>query len=162
MRSRVHVNILVYSNIGDKLTVFLLTWCLSFLLELCSNLDLMIKTNFSEVILLLFIAQSYPTLCDPVDAKASQSFTISWNLLKHISVESMMPSNHLILCHLLLLLPQSFPALESFPISWLFPSGGQKIGASASAFPMNIQGWYPSGLTGFISLLSNGQSFSAL
>ena len=54
MRSRVHVNILVYSNIGDKLTVFLLTWCLSFLLELCSNLDLMIKTNFSEVILLLF------------------------------------------------------------------------------------------------------------
>ena len=53
--------------------------------------------------------------------------------------------------------PQSFPASESFPMSLLFVSGGQCIGASASAlvFPMNIQGWFPLGLTGLISLLSN-------
>ena len=52
--------------------------------------------------------------------------------------------------------PQSFPASVSFPRSWLFTSGGQSIGVSASAsvLPMNIQGWFPLGLTGLISLLS--------
>jgi len=45
---------------------------------------------------------------------------------------------------------QSFPASGSFPISWLFTSGGQSIGASASVFLMNIQGWLPLGLTGLI------------
>ena len=52
--------------------------------------------------------------------------------------------------------PQSFPASGSFLISHLFTSGGQSIGASASASvpPMNIQGWFPLGLTGLISLLS--------
>ena len=50
---------------------------------------------------------------------------------------------------------QSFPASQSFPVSRLFTSGGQSIGVSASAsvLPMNIQGWFPLGLTGFISLL---------
>ena len=49
--------------------------------------------------------------------------------------------------------PQSFPASGSFSMSWLFASGGQSIGASASGsvLPMNIQGGFPSGLTGFIS-----------
>ena len=50
--------------------------------------------------------------------------------------------------------PQSFPALGSFPMSWLFTSDGQSIGASASVLPMNIQCWFPLGLTGLISLLS--------
>ena len=52
--------------------------------------------------------------------------------------------------------PQSFPASRSFPMSQLFTSGGQIIGASASAsvLPMNIQGWFPLGLTGLISLQS--------
>ena len=53
---------------------------------------------------------------------------------------------------------QSFPALGSFPMSWLFTSGGQSIGASASILPMNSQGWFPLGLTGLISLLSKGLS----
>ena len=50
--------------------------------------------------------------------------------------------------------PQSFPASRSVPMSWLFTSGGQSIGASASAsvLPMNIQGWFPLGLTGSLSL----------
>ena len=49
---------------------------------------------------------------------------------------------------------QSFPASVSFPVSWLFASGGQNIEASASVsvFPMNVQGWFPLGLTGLISL----------
>ena len=55
---------------------------------------------------------------------------------------------------------QSFPATSSFPISWLFDSGGQNIGASASALvlPMNIQGLFPLGLTGLISMKSKGLS----
>ena len=60
-----------------------------------------------------------------------------------------MLSNHLILCHPLLCL-QSFPASKSLPMSWLFSSGGQSIGASASVLSMNIQGRFPLGLTGLI------------
>ena len=56
--------------------------------------------------------------------------------------------------------PQSFPASGSFPTSQLFASGGQSTGASASVsvLPMNIQDWFPLGLTGLISLLSKGLS----
>ena len=53
--------------------------------------------------------------------------------------------------------PQAFPASRSFPVNTLFASGGQSIGALASA-PMNIQGWFPLVLTGLISLLSKGLS----
>ena len=71
----------------------------------------------------------------------SLSCTISWSLLKLMSIETMMPSNHLILCRPLLLLSSVFPkASGSFPMSRLFTSRGQNIGASASVFPMNIQG----------------------
>ena len=49
---------------------------------------------------------------------------------------------------------------QSFPMSWLFPPGGQSTGASASAsvIPMNIKGWFPLGLTGLLSLHSEGLS----
>ena len=55
---------------------------------------------------------------------------------------------------------KSFPALGSLPMSQFFTSGGQSIGASASAsvLPMNIQGWFPLGRTGWISLQSKGLS----
>ena len=53
---------------------------------------------------------------------------------------------------------QSFPAPGSFPMNWLFSSGGQSIRASASVLPMNIQGWFFLGLTGLISLQSKGLS----
>ena len=57
---------------------------------------------------------------------------------------------------------QSFSALGSFPVSQSFAPGGQNIGASAlaSVLPMNIQNWFPLGLTGLISLLSKGLSIS--
>ena len=80
--------------------------------------------------------------------------TISWSSLKFLSIGSVMLSSHLILCRpLLLLLLQSFPASGSFPMSQLFASGGQSIGASASAsvLPMNIQDWLPLGLAALIS-----------
>ena len=87
--------------------------------------------------------------------QAFLSFTISWSLLKLMSTELVMPSNRLILCH-----PLLFPASGSFPMSQFFASGGQSIGASASAsvLPMNIQGWFPLGLIGLISLQSKGLS----
>ena len=57
-----------------------------------------------------------------------------------MSIELGVPSNHLILCHPLLVLPSIFPSIRVFPMSWLFTSGGQSIGASVSALPMSIQG----------------------
>ena len=70
----------------------------------------------------------------------------------------LMPSNHLILFVPFSSCLQSFPTSGSFPVSWHFISGGQSIGASASVLPMNIQCWFPLGLTGLISLLSKGLS----
>ena len=76
------------------------------------------------------------------------------SLLKLMSIESVMPSNHLILCRPLLL-PSIFPSIGSFPMSWLFTSGGQSTETSASVLPMNIQDWFPLGSIDLISLLSN-------
>ena len=107
------------------------------------------------------VIQLCPTLCNPRDcSQASLSFTSSWNLLKLMSIESVMPSNHIILCRPLLLLPSIFPRIRIFPNELAFASGGQSIGAfaSASVLPMNIQGWCPLGLAGLISLLSKGLS----
>ena len=78
--------------------------------------------------------------------QASLPFTISCILLKLMSTELVLLSNQLILCCPLLLLPLIFPSIRFFfffPVSQLFVSGGQNIGASASALLMNIQGWFP-------------------
>ena len=92
--------------------------------------------------------------------QAPLSFTISWSLLRLMSIESVMPSNHLILCHPLSSCLHSFPASGSFPLSHLFTSGGQSIGVSASTavLPMNTQDWFPLGWTDWISLQSEGLS----
>ena len=85
-------------------------------------------------------------------SQASLPITNSWSPPKSMSIESMMPSNHLILCCPFFCL-QSFLASGSFPMSHLFLSGGQNIGASASVLIVNIQGWFSLGLTGLISFL---------
>ena len=92
--------------------------------------------------------------------QASLSSTVSWSLLKFMSIESVMHptiSSSVIpfSCRL-----QSFPASGSFSMIQFFTSGGQSFGASTSALviPMNIQDWFPSGLTGWISLQSKGLS----
>ena len=72
------------------------------------------------------VTKSCPTLCEPVDCSTPDflSFTISLSLLKITSIELMIPSNHLILCHPLLLLPSIFPSIRFFsselalPIRW--------------------------------------------
>ena len=92
-----------------------------------------------------FFATPWTAAC-----QASLSFTIFWSLFKLMSIELVMPSNHLILCHSLLLLPSIFPRLRSFPMSQHFASDGQSIGSSASASVLPVQGWSP----GLIVLLS--------
>ena len=67
------------------------------------------------------------------------SFAISQNLLKFMSIESVMLSNHLILCHPLLFLPSISPSIGVFPMKWLLASGGQSMETWASVFPVNIQ-----------------------
>ena len=85
--------------------------------------------------------------------QASLSITNSWSLLKLMSITSVMPSNHLMLCHPFSSHLQSFPAWESFPMSQFFTSGGR-----TSALPMNIQDSFPLGWTSWMSLKSKGLS----
>ena len=93
--------------------------------------------------------------------QASLSITNSRSLLKLMSIASVMPSNHFILCRPLLLLLSIFPSIRVFSSELvLHSSGGQCIGVSASAsvLPMNIQDWFSLGLTSWISLQFKGLS----
>ena len=96
--------------------------------------------------------------------QASLSFTISQSLLKLMSIEPVMPSNHLILCRPVLLLPSIFPSIRVFSRSQIFASGGQSIGVSTSTsvLPVNTQDWSPLGRTGVGSPWSprDSQEFS--
>ena len=92
--------------------------------------------------------------------QASLSFTISWSLLKCMSTDLMIPSNHLILCH-----PPSHPALNlsqhqgSFPVIGCLYQMAKVLELQLQhVLPMNIQDWFPLGLTGLICLQSKGLS----
>ena len=108
------------------------------------------------------VAQWCPTLAIPWTPahQTSLAITNSRSLLPLMSIESVMPSNHLILFIPFFSCPQSFPASGSFPMSQLFVSGGQSIGVSGSASvpPMNTQDLSPLGWTGWTSLQSKGLS----
>ena len=90
--------------------------------------------------------------------QASLSITNSQSILKLMSIESVMPSNHLILCWPFPSCLQSFPASVSFQMSQFFASGCQSIGVSAiaSVLSVNIQDWFPLRWTSWISLQSKG------
>ena len=92
--------------------------------------------------------------------QASLSFSIWQSLLKLLSTESVMPSNHVSSIASLSFGLHSFSASGCFPMSRLFTPGGQSFGASTSAWVLltNIQGWFPLGLTGLIFLQSKGLS----
>ena len=92
--------------------------------------------------------------------QASLSSTNSQSSLKLTSIESVMPSSHLILCRALLLLPPIPPSIRVFPMSQLFAWGGQSTGvlALASFLPKKSQGWSPLERTGWISWQSKGLS----
>ena len=95
--------------------------------------------------------------------QASLSFTISGSWLRFMSHEWVMLYTHLILFSFLLLCLQSSPESGYFLMSWLFVSGGQSIGASASAsvLPMNIHSWFPLGIAALISLQSRNSQVSS-
>ena len=111
------------------------------------------------------VAQSRLTLCSPMDSRVrgscpslSPGVCSDYHLLSqwcHPTISS--PVTCFSSC------PQSFPALGSFPVSQLFTSDGHNIGASAliPVLPMNIQGWFPLGLTGLISLQSRDSQESS-
>ena len=86
--------------------------------------------------------------------QAFLSITNSRSLLKLMSIEAVMPSNHLILCHPLFLLPSVFPSIRVFSKESVLHIKCQSIGASAltSVLPVNFQDWFPLGWTGWISL----------
>ena len=109
------------------------------------------------------VAKSCPTICDPMDCNTPGSPVL------HCLLEFVQNSYQLNQwCYLTISssvapfssCPQSFPESGSFPMSRLFTSGGQSIGASASAsvLPRTIHGWSTLGLTGLISLQSKGLS----
>ena len=108
------------------------------------------SVQFSHSVMSDFVTP-WTTAC-----QASLSITNSLSLLRLVSIELVMPSNHLILCCPILLLPSIFPSIRVFQMSWFFTYGGQSIGVSASTsvLPMNIQDWFLLGLTGFTSFQS--------
>ena len=92
--------------------------------------------------------------------QASLSITNSPSLPKLISIESVMPSNHLILCRPLLLLPLIFVSIRVFSNESALPIRRPKYRSFSFSIslPMNIQDWFPLGWTGWISLQSKGLS----
>ena len=92
--------------------------------------------------------------------QASLSMASSQSLLKLMSIESVMPSSHLILCCPLFLLPSIFPSIRVFSNESVLRIRWQNVGVSAlaSVLTMNIQDWFPLGWTGWISLQSKGLS----
>ena len=105
------------------------------------------------------VAKLFVTLCDPINC-SMPGFPVLHYLPEFAQTHadwSIIPSNHLILCHPLLLLSSIFPSIRFFfPWNQFFASGGQSIAASAPVLPVNIQDWFPLGLIGWISLQLKG------
>ena len=99
------------------------------------------------------VTQSCPNLCNLMDC-STPGFPVLYHLPEFAQSHVHWVHNAAAFSSC----PPPFPALGSFPVRQLFASGGQSIGASVSVLPMSIQGWFPLGLTGFISFLSKGLS----
>ena len=136
--------------------------------SLCLLFSLFLTVYFAEQKFLILMTSNYVVVqslsCVQLFAtpwtaaqQVSLSFTVAQSLLKFISIESVMPSNHLILCFPLLLLPSIFPSIKVFSNELAIHNRWPKYW-SFSILPINIQGCFPLGLTGLISLLSKGFS----
>ena len=108
------------------------------------------------------VAKLCLTLCDPMHCSRPGSSVLHYlpKFAQILSTELVMLSTISSFAAPFSFSLQSFPDSGPFPVSWLFTSGSQNFGASASAsvLPMNIQDWFPLGLTGLIALLSWGRS----
>ena len=133
---------------------------ISFFLMIAKYSILDIHINMYHFVVQLLHHVQLSVTPQTVACQAPLSSTSSFSLLKFTSIESMILSDHLIPCYPFPFCLQSLLASESFPMSWLFILSGQSIGVSSSAsvLPVNIQGWFPLGLNGLISLLSKGLS----
>ena len=166
MKALWHGSLILFLSLGSlydsllvrKYLVLEGSWAILF----CPNSSPDRETNLvqSSSVQFSLVAQSRPTLCEPMDC-STPGFLVHQQLLtllKLMSVESVMPSNHLILCQPLSFCLQSFPASGSFLMSRLLASGGQSIGVSASAsvLQMNIQGWFPLWIDWFDLLATQG------
>ena len=120
------------------------------------------KVSHSKVVFAVQLFSRILLCATPYTAaqQASLSFTIFRSLLKLMSIESVMPSNHFILCHPLLLLPSIFPSIMAFPNDLALPIKWPKYWSFSFSIilPINIQDWFPLGWTGWISLQSKGLS----
>jgi len=117
-----------------------------------SHFSFVMSIQFSRSSHVWLFATPWTSAC-----QASLSITNSQSPLKLMSIESVMPSNHLILCLPLLLLPSIFPSIKVFPNESTVCIRWPSIGVSASTLvpPMNTQDWSPLGWTGWILLQSN-------
>ena len=142
------VSLNLFSFWGQEFVVFIISFTFVLFLQIVTGFE------FSSVQLLSRV-QLFETPWT-VACQASLSITNSQSLPKLMSIELVMPSNHLILCRPLSSCLQSFPTSGSFQMSQFFASGGQSTGilASTSVLPMNTQDWSSLGWTGWISLQS--------
>ena len=144
-----------YSREGGREGIYACVWLIHFVIQ-------QKRAQHHKQLCGRSVTQSCQTLRNSLDSacQASLSSTISWSLLKLMSIESVMPSNHLILCRPLLLLPPVSRSIRVFSNELALHIGGQSTGASASAsvLPVNTQGRSPLGWTGMISLQSKGLS----
>jgi len=128
-------------------------WCLAFFMSQLSHPYMFSSVQWLSHVQLF--ATSWTVACHEF-----LSINNSQTLLKLMSIELVMPSNHFILCHPFLLLPSIFPSTRVFTNESVLLIRWPKywVLASASVLPMNIQDWFPLGLTDWISLLSKGLS----
>ena len=120
----------------------------------CDTLQVLLYLPLSDVFQSHGHAQLFATPWTTAH-QTSLSFTVSWNLLRLMSTELMMPT--ILFCVTpFSSCPQSFPASGSFLMIWLFASCGQTIATSASVLPISSQCWFPLGLTGLSSLQLKG------
>ena len=131
----------------------LIIMCAYILLYICIYTCVYICLINSIVRRIWFFANPWTAAC-----QASLSISSFQGLLKLVSIELVMPFNHLMLCLSLILLPSMFPSIRVISKESLFSSGGQSIiRVSVSAW-MNSQDWFPLGWTGWISMLFKGLS----
>ena len=149
-----------------RATLYCRAWashCCGFSCGRAQTLGVLVSVVSAQVFVVVIQSLScVPLFVTPWTAarQASLSFTISQGLLKLMSTESVMLSNHLILCQPIFLLPSIFPSIMVFSNKWSFHIRWPKHWnfSLASVLPKNIQGWFPLGLTSLISLLSKGLS----
>ena len=121
----------------DRYTLF--SWNIELFLLIIRNFN-MLCCSFTKLCL---------TLCNSLDCSTPGS-SVLWSLLRFMCFKSVMLSNHLILYCPHILLSSIFPIITGFQVSQLFVSGCQSIKALVSVLPVNIQGWFPLGLTSLI------------